>query len=561
MVDVNTQNKTISVNVSSSGVSSNVNASGDTSHYYSEKAREWAISNRIVDGVDYSSKYYAGRANQSALNAQSFAQSAQDSYKQFQDSVDGALSNVDSAVQGAITTIDTKSGEAIDSINSTKTDILTDIEFIADGEKQEIQDLADEIKDNGDIINAAIEAGVERLNSIDSLKNNQITNCLLEVPQRIKLELNSESSLVLKAGSEYIVPNGFEDDGVTPRFDYVTTDIDIQQGNGHATQDVYFVRNYSSPKYLIGFHATNCFSGNTAPTGFGTYAFWYDTANNLVKWTSDSGATWTSGYSLPVCLTTGSSATVITSIDQVFNGMGYIGNTEWLDKGVKGLIPNGRNEDGTLRNIEITTDKVYTYSVSAWADNMVTYFDLTLNIFNCGYNFVISETQPADSVIYSMWYQPSTNLIRWHGGEDSGWEFHDVLILGNHNRAENPTNGVITSSQPKQPFRAVDYSDKPQISGWAMPSKKRVHLTLGASGTIYKAPANGYFAIRKVAGGAGQVIRMFGGGEFGSSVISYANGNNLETFVPIAKGEDCTIYYTATGATETFMFVYAEGEV
>ena len=143
MVDVNTQNKTISVNVSSSGVSSSVNASGDTSHYYSEKAREWAISNRMVDGVDYSSKYYAGRANQSALNAQSFAQSAQDSYNNFQQSVDGALSNIDSSVQ-----------EGVDVINNTKTEIINDIELIANGEKQEINELADVIKDNaGDIIN------------------------------------------------------------------------------------------------------------------------------------------------------------------------------------------------------------------------------------------------------------------------------------------------------------------------------------------------------------------------------------------------------------------------
>ena len=299
--------------------------------------------------------------------------------------------------------------------------------------------------------------GIERLKqSSTALTQTQITNCLLEVPQRIKLELNAEKSLVLKIGSEYIVPNGFEDDGVTPKFNHVTTDIDIQQGNGHAAQDLYFVRNYSSPKYLIGFQATRCFSGNTAPTGFGTYAFWYDTANNLVKWTQDSGTTWTSGYSFPVGLTTGSSATVIASIDQVFNGMGCIGNTEWLDKGVKGLVPNGRNEDGTLNNIEITTDKVYTYSVSALADNMVTYFDLTRNIFNCGYNFVISETQPADSVIYSMWYQPSTNLIRWHSTAGTGWEVHNVLMLGSQDRG---TNGVITSSNPKQPFRAVDYSD------------------------------------------------------------------------------------------------------
>lgn len=128
MVDVNTQNKTISVNVSSSGVSSNVNASGDTTLYYSNKAREWAISNRIVDGVDYSSKYYAGRANQSALNAQNSAQSAQDSYNNFQDSVDGALSTVNNTAQGAITTIDTKSDEAIETINNSVDGAIEDIE-------------------------------------------------------------------------------------------------------------------------------------------------------------------------------------------------------------------------------------------------------------------------------------------------------------------------------------------------------------------------------------------------------------------------------------------------
>ena len=137
MVDVNTQNKTISVNVSSSVVSSNVNASGDTTLYYSNKAREWAISNRIVDGVDYSSKYYASKSNQSALNAQSFAQSAQDSYNNFQQSVDGVLSDIDSSVQ-----------EGVDVINNTKTEIINDIELVANGEKQEIEDLANLIKDN-----------------------------------------------------------------------------------------------------------------------------------------------------------------------------------------------------------------------------------------------------------------------------------------------------------------------------------------------------------------------------------------------------------------------------
>ena len=131
MVDVNTQNKTISVNVSSSGVSSNVSASGDASQYYSEKAREWAISNRIVDGVDYSSKYYAGSANQSALNAQSFAQSALET-----------LNNVDNKVQ-----------EATENIEIQKQDVITEIEDLSEQEQNKIVDLGIDTRANVDLSN------------------------------------------------------------------------------------------------------------------------------------------------------------------------------------------------------------------------------------------------------------------------------------------------------------------------------------------------------------------------------------------------------------------------
>ena len=58
MVDVSSQNNSVSINVSSSGNSASIKATPDTALFYSEKSREWAISNRIVDGVDYSSKYY-----------------------------------------------------------------------------------------------------------------------------------------------------------------------------------------------------------------------------------------------------------------------------------------------------------------------------------------------------------------------------------------------------------------------------------------------------------------------------------------------------------------------
>ena len=106
----------------------------------------------------------------------------------------------------------------------------------------------------------------------------------------------------------------------------------------------------------------NCFSGSTAPTGK-TFMFWFDTQNNIIKRSENSGAIWidNEGIALHYCINV-KNTTGTVSVSQVFNGMGYIGSTVWVDKGVKGLIPNGRNEDGSLNNEEVTTDKLYIYT-------------------------------------------------------------------------------------------------------------------------------------------------------------------------------------------------------
>lgn len=70
MVDVSSQNNSVSINVSTSGNSASIKATPDMAQYYSEKSREWATSNRIVDGIDYSSKHYANKANESATKAE-----------------------------------------------------------------------------------------------------------------------------------------------------------------------------------------------------------------------------------------------------------------------------------------------------------------------------------------------------------------------------------------------------------------------------------------------------------------------------------------------------------
>jgi hypothetical protein len=91
----------------------------------------------------------------------------------------------------------------------------------------------------------------------------------------------------------------------------------------------------------------------------------------------------------------------------------------------------------------------------------------------------------------------------------------------------------------------------------AMPSNVYDDLTLGASGSTYTAPADGYFFLDKSVNYVGQWIYMTG--VMGSTVLSPDSTASLITFVPVQKGQQITINYTAAGNTNRFMFIYAVG--
>lgn len=92
-------------------------------------------------------------------------------------------------------------------------------------------------------------------------------------------------------------------------------------------------------------------------------------------------------------------------------------------------------------------------------------------------------------------------------------------------------------------------------SGIGFPSSRHEDLILGASGTNYTAPANGYFDLRKGAS-SGQYIKLI------STVESCINssGQVISAFLPIKKGAKVQVDYTASGTLYKFRFIYAEGE-
>lgn len=341
------------------------------------------------------------------------------------------------------------------------------------------------------------------------------------------------------------IPNGFESDGVTPKFiKYNGTNENHQNLYQYTSSYMFFVYNgVSGVRYLP---VSYCYSGPTAPTEFFTsnndkLALWYDTTNNLVKFTRNGGSTWTSGYSLPIYIATYSyEKSKFISIDQVFNGFGYIGSTVFALPGVKGLIPNGRNVDGSLKSIEFEIDKILTINESAnnSYEPQMLLLDSALNIQGA-------------TAIRTISYNEVDNYTTYNDINQS-W-IPIITFVYNNNK--------ITSFTPKTVFHALDYNDKSTISGWSMPSSRYIDLSLAASGSRYTAPANGYFYLVKVAGKDMGDIRFTNKTKnIVQEVLPKTSTNWLYALQAAQKGDVFEIKYTASGDTKKFRFIYAEGE-
>lgn len=366
--------------------------------------------------------------------------------------------------------------------------------------------------------------------------SSNITNCITYIPQDIKLELNN-GTLTLKAGSKVYVPNGFEQDETTPKFDEYIIPSDITINNPAIVRNKSFITLNTSKTGIDAWLPEDVYSGSTQPTPSNQNAIWYDTTNNLVKVTSNTGATWTPGAPFPFCLSS-STASAWTSIDQVFNGFGYIGSTVFVLPGLKALHANGRNEDGTLKNDSATVSNVLTFTGGT---NNGLPSEIILNKEG-------TECQFADNSLSWKYYE-SSNYFIYNANGDKNWIELGTYIQSNYS---------ITSFNPKTVFHALDWNDKGTIAEWSMPSSRYVDLTLGASGTVYTALSNGWVQLIKT-GQENQYAQI--SSRLTTINTSPYNGGIVSLFIPVSKGDEFTVAYDLSGTTNVFRFYYAKGEV
>ena len=99
------------ITVTSLGTTANVNATPDSARYYSDKSKEWAISDKLIDNEDYSSKYYANESKKQADISTAKT-------TEVIESGNTAVSSIKSARDNAITDIINRENVSVDNINT-----------------------------------------------------------------------------------------------------------------------------------------------------------------------------------------------------------------------------------------------------------------------------------------------------------------------------------------------------------------------------------------------------------------------------------------------------------
>ncbi len=390
------------------------------------------------------------------------------------------------------------------------------------------------------------------------------TNRILEIPQDIKVQLTN-GNLVLKSGSKVYFPNGFEADGTTPHFDVIITTQEFSAVGAavNMTDVIWLVKVDRSTLTATGLVAAQASlsisgpSGTTPPTG----GDFYNTTDNTLKhYTSGS---FNSDTSFPFCFgsysNTSQGSGYVKSIDQIFNGFGYIGKTLFVLPGVKASLCNGLNDEGTYKHVELTTTTVLTTNNNSLGHNsQILLFNssgTTLGITNAEYKY--------DAAI-NRTYRVLGHLVIGS----------PTVIVANF---DYDSTGNISSLQPysvdsvaNSNMSNISSAGRSYLSSLGMPSDTGYLVSNSfATSTNFTAPSNGYFRFRAAPTTANTTFMVFLG-NIGNKLYSGGFYNGLNTgqavncFLPVKQGQSVSVQHSNANLTfdagSGLWFIPAEGE-
>lgn len=269
----------------------------------------------------------------------------------------------------------------------------------------------------------------------------RITNCLTEIPQDIKLEL-ADGTLKLKAGSKVYNMS-------TNSYSTANTDVVFNAFKTSTGKCVLFVNSNASVSQ--GFIDTNnTYSGSSVPSGsYANNSVFFNTTDKKFYIYQNGWSEWGVSILGVATLSNGS----VTSIDRTFNGFGYIGNTVFALPGVKGLIPNGVNTNGSLNSIERTSSSIAIKTLNGTITNGALITNLSGTLESSLWFSPQARDYP-DSYT-GRYYNYAENYIKLIFSRK--WSYQSGYMLCAYFTADS--TGRITSLTPNTAFHAVDYNE------------------------------------------------------------------------------------------------------
>lgn len=174
-----------------------------------------------------------------------------------------------------------------------------------------------------------------------SSTSNRLQDCILSNPNLLQYTLTG-STLIIKAGSKIIVPTG------VGNFNEITLYGDISSTIPTGEKLLY-----TDGGDLYYIEEGHVFAQATAPNAY-EQMLWFDTTENKIKYSGDTGANWTGLYAFPLAIVNEN------GVKECFcNGINHFANCVWVAKGTTISIPNGKNSDGSFKNTIYASDTVY----------------------------------------------------------------------------------------------------------------------------------------------------------------------------------------------------------
>ncbi len=333
------------------------------------------------------------------------------------------------------------------------------LEFIDQVSRTQIEETREQVE--------SIDTSLDIKQDIATAVNyTNITNCITEIPRDIKFEL-SNGTLTLKAGSKVYVPNGFEEDGTTPKFDVIVTENDLSissiGNNDYYVLYLYNENNEWSIKSTLFF---NCLSGSD--TEIHTNMLYYNESLNIIRKENSESSIGT--YSLPLAICIGNASNKFSQIpsrnDLFDRGVCHFGNTIFVTPGIKGLIPNGRNEDGTLKNDILNIEKVLVKSSPSGYTKV--------KIFLSNDDIILAG---ATNHLYNVSHNLNMNTLFTN-------RTYQGVYIGDAVYEKYDDQYNLDYLYIKYPFTALEQNN---VNGLSMPSEYFNYFSIGSSGTIYTA--------------------------------------------------------------------------